>query len=166
MDLRVKMNKGCFYRNELWFSHAYQHLNNSSRDLLQCLYTEINKAQVKGKWEDFRNGELSFVESDYMELTGRCKQTYLTARNQLIEVGFIKMTHRGGGGRGDRAMYRVLFCNDVLIKHQRWRRYPDENWANEIPKSRGLTIGKDTRWKRGQSGRKVIFHPKELDPKV
>ena len=128
MDLKVKMKKGGFYRNELWFSPAYQHLNNSSRDLLQCLYTEINKVKVKGKWEDFRNGELSFVESDYRRLTGRCKQTYLTARNQLIEVGFIKMTHRGGGGgRGDRAMYRVLFCNDVLIKHQRWRRYPDEN---------------------------------------
>ena len=41
-----------------------------------------------------------------------------------------------------------------------------QNWANEIPKSRGLTIGKETRWKKGQSGRKVISYPKELDPKV
>ena len=107
------------------------------------------------------------MESDYRILTGRCKQTYLTARNQLIEVGLIEMTHRGGACRGDRAMYRVLIADDVRKEHQRWRRWdPEENWANEIPKSRGLTIGKDTRWKRGQSGRKVIFHPKELDPKV
>lgn len=153
MDLKVKMKKGGFYHNELWFSPAYQHLNNSSRDLLQCLYTEINKVKVKRTWEDFRNGELSFVESDYRILTGRCKQTYLTARNQLIEVGLIEMTHRGGACRGDRAMYRVLFCKDILIKHQRWRRYPEENWANEIPKSRGLTIGKNTRWKIGQTRR-------------
>jgi len=153
MDLKVKMKKGGFYRNELWFSPAYQHLNNSSRDLLQCLYTEINKAQVKGKWKGFRNGELSFVESDYKRLTGRCKQTYLTARNQLIEVGFIKMTHRGGACRGDRAMYRVLIAKDVRKEHQRWRRYPEENWANEIPKSRGITIGKTTQWKKGQTGR-------------
>ena len=166
MDLRVKMNKGCFYRNDMWFSPAYQCLTRGARDLLQCLYTEINKAKVKGKWKEFRNGEISFIESQYTELTGRCKQTYITSRNLLIEVGFIRMTHRGGAGWGDRAMYRVLFCDDVLIKHQRWRRYPGENWANEIPKSRGLTIGKATQWKKGQSGRKVIFHPKELDPKV
>ena len=166
MDLRVKMNKGCFYRNDMWFSPAYQCLPRAARDLLQCLYTEINKANVKGKWKEFRNGEISFIESQYTELTGRCKQTYITSRNLLIEVGFIRMTHRGGACRGDRAMYRVLFCNDVLIKHQRWRSYLKEKSANEIPKSRGLTIGKDTRWKRGQSGRKVIFHPKELDPKV
>ena len=44
------MNKGCFYRNELWFSPAYQSLSLSSRDLLQCLITEINKVNVKGEW--------------------------------------------------------------------------------------------------------------------
>ena len=96
MDIKVKMDKGCFYRNDLWFSPAYQSLSLSSRDLLQCLVTEINKSKVKGKWLSFRNGELSFTESDYTKLTKRSKQTYLNARNQLIETGFIKMTHRGG----------------------------------------------------------------------
>ena len=166
MDIKVKMNKGCFYRNELWFSPAYQSLSLSSRDLLQCLVTEINKVQVKGDWKSFRNGELSFTESDYIKMTGRSKQTYLNARNQLIETGFIKITHRGGNCRGDRAMYRVLIADDVRIEHQRWRKYPEQNWANEVPKSRGLTIGKGTRWKKGQSGRKVISHPIGLDPKV
>ena len=166
MDLKVKMNKGCFYRNELWFSPAYQHLNNSSRDLLQCLYTEINKAQVKGKWKEFRNGEISFIESQYTELTGRCKQTYITSRNLLIEVGFIRMTHRGGACRGDRAMYRILIADDVRIEHQRWRRYPQENWGQDVPSSKGLSIGKETRFKKGQIARKVISHPNELDPKV
>ena len=166
MDIKVKLNKGCFYRNELWFSPAYRRLTIGARDLLQCLYTEINKANIKGNWKEFRNGELSFVESQYTELTGRCKQTYIDSRNLLIEVGFIEMTHRGGTCRGDRAMYKVLFADGVHSDHQRWRKYPEQNWANEVPKSRGLTIGKETRWKKGQSGRKVISHPKELDPKV
>jgi hypothetical protein len=166
MDIKVKMNKGCFYRNDIWFSPAYLSLSISSRDLLQCLVTEINKAKVKGKWVSFRNGELSFIESDYIKLTKRSKQTYLNARNQLIETGFIKMTHRGGNGSGDRGMYRVLIADDVRIEHQRWRKYPEQNWTNEIPKSRGLTIGKETRFKKGQSARKVISHPIELDPKV
>ena len=76
------------------------------------------------------------------------------------------MTHRGGNCRGDRAMYLVLIDKDVKIEKQRRRRYPEQNWANEIPKSKGLTIGKETRFKKGQSGRKVIFHPIALDPKV
>ena len=164
MDIKVKMNKGCFYRNELWFSPAYQSLSLSSRDLLQCLITEINKVNVKGEWVSFRNGELSFTESDYIKMTGRSKQTYLNARNQLIETGFIKMTHRGGNCRGDRAMYRVLIADDVRIEHQRWREYPEQNY--EIPKSRGLTIGKETRFKKGQSARTVISHPIKVDPKV
>ena len=125
MDIKVKMNKGCFYRNEIWFSPAYQRLTIGARDLLQCLYTEINKANIKGNWKEFRNGELSFVESQYTELTGRCKQTYIDSRNLLIEVGFIKMTHRGGACRGDRAMYRVLFADGVHSDHQRWRKYPE-----------------------------------------
>ena len=166
MDIKVKMNKGCFYRNDIWFSSAYLSLSISSRDLLQCLVTEINKAKVKGEWVSFRNGELSFIESDYIKLTKRSKQTYINARNQLIQTGFIKMTHRGGNGGGDRGMYRVLIADDVRIEHQRWRKYPEQNWTNEIPKSRGLTIGKKTRFKKGQSARKVISHPIELDPKV
>ena len=166
MDIKVKMNKGCFYRNDLWFSPAYQSLSLSSRDLLQCLVTEINRVKVKRDWKSFRNGELSFTEPDYIKLTGRSKQTYINARNQLIETGFINITHRGGNGSGDRGMYRVLIVDDVRSEDQRWRRYPEQNWANEIPKSRGLTIGKDTRWKKGQSGRKVISHPIGLDPKV
>ena len=109
MDIKVKMNKGCFYRNDLWFSPAYQSLSLSSRDLLQCLVTEINRVKVKRDWKSFRNGELSFTESDYIKLTGRSKQTYLNARNQLIETGFIHMTHRGGNCRGEGAGIKITF---------------------------------------------------------
>ena len=166
MDIKVKMNKGCFYRNDLWFSPAYQSLSLSSRDLLQCLVTEINKVKVKRDWKSFRNGELSFTESDYIKMTGRSKQTYLNARNQLIETGFIHRTHRGGNCRGDRAMYLVLIDKDIKIENQCWRKYPKENWTDKIPKSKGSAIGKETRFKKGQSARKVISHPIELDPKV
>ena len=167
MDIKVKMKKGCFYRNDVWFSPAYQKLSLSARDLLQCLYTEISKAKIKRDWIAFKNGELSFTESEYKQLTGRCSSTYLNARNQLIEVGFIEMTHRGGSCRGDRAMYKILFgIKSISPSKEKWRRYPEENWTDDIPKSKGLTIGKKTQWKKGQSGRKVISHPIEVDPKV
>ena len=166
MDIKIKMKKGCFYRNDVWFSPAYQKLSLSARDLLQCLYTEISKAKIKRSWIAFKNGELSFTESEYKILTGRCSTTYLNARNQLIEVGFIEITHRGGNCRGDRAMYKILFgIGGMSEEEEKWRRYPDENWKHLIPKSKGLTIGSKTRWKKGQSGRKDISHRKKLGTK-
>ena len=167
MDYRVKMDKGCFYRNDVWFSPTYQRLTNSARDLLQCLWTEIIKREIRKEWKEFKNGNLSFTEGEYKQLTGKCSATFLNARNLLIEVGFIEITHRGGSCRGDRAMYKILFgIKNMPPSKEKWRRYPKENWADEIPKSKGLTIGKKTQWKKGQSGRKVISHPIEVDPKV
>ena len=161
MDIKVKMIKGCFYRNDVWFSPAYQRLTISARDLLQCLWTEIKKREIRKEWKLFENGNLSFTEREYKQLTGRCSKTYQNARDLLIEVGFIEITHRGGSGKGDRSMYKILFgIKDMPLSKEKWRRYPDENWKSEIPKSNGLTIGKDTRWKKGQSGRKLISHPK------
>ena len=162
MDIKVKLRKGCFYNNEVWFSPAYQRLTLGARDLLQCLYTEIKKSKIKTKkatkkeWVFMNNAELSFTEKEYKELTGKCSATYLKSRNQLIEVGFIEQTHRGGTCRGDRAMYSVFFGDKTMpISKQRWRRYPQENWADEIPKAKKQLVGVNTQFKKGKSARKL-----------
>ena len=82
------------------------------------------------------------------------KQTYLNARNKLIESGLIKQTYRGGMCRGDRAKYKLLYLNDVPISEQRWRKYPDQNWLHEIPKVKKLIVGKKTQFTKGKTGRK------------
>jgi len=157
MDLKVKMNKGWFYRNDVWFSEAYLSMPISARDLLQCLVTEINKVHNKRtkKWEETRNGELSFTEAQYIKITGRSKGTYYNAIKELIRRGFIKITHRGGGGSGDRSTFKVLISEEIDKEQQHWRRYPTENWEKEIPKAKDNLVGKKTQWKKGQSGRKL-----------
>ena len=87
MKLKIKMNKGWFYRNDVWFSKAYLSMPISARDLLQCLATKINKVQNKRTkvWSETRNGELSFTESQYVKLTGRSKGTYFNAIKHLIK---------------------------------------------------------------------------------
>ena len=158
MNLKIKMNKGWFYRNELWFSKAYHKLPIAARNLLQCLVTEINKVQNTRtkKWKEQRNGEVSFTESQFRKLTGYTKVTFNTSKNILVERGLIKITHLGGGGgSGDRSMYEVLICDDVPKEKQRWRRYPKENWKHEVPKRKNNLIGKKTQWKKGQSGKKI-----------
>jgi len=178
MNRKVKMNKGCFYRNDVWFSKAYQSLSLSSRDLLQCLWTEINKEQKNGEWVPKRNGKLSFPYSQYKMMTGRSKQTHIKSIKQLIKVGFIKCTKQGGSGQGVMSQYKVLFgIKDMPKEEERWRKYPQENWSHEIKKYPNLLTGEKTRFQKGKSGRNLkstlseltqesSVHPNGVDPKI
>ena len=183
MNKAIKKKKGFYYKNEVWFSPAYQSLPISARDLLQCMLTEFRREKIKMKSERFskewvviNNGEISFTEIDFKKLTGKCSSTYLNARNKLIEVGFIQLKYRGGFGVGDRAKYKLFVGTNLKKEEERWRRYPDENWAHEIPKPKKQMIGVETQWKKGQSGRKTkatlqkhtlhsTNHPIGVDPK-
>ena len=57
------------------------------------------------------------------------------------------------------AKYKILALTELPKVEERWRNYPEQNWESDIPKSKGLTIGKNTRWKKGQSGRKIKSQP-------
>ena len=163
MNKTIKNKKGFYYTNDVWFSPAYQSLSNATRDLLQCMLTEFRRKEVtppksnrfSNKWIITNNNEISFTEIDFKELTGKCSSTWLNARNKLIEVGFIEIKYRGGFGAGDRAKYKLFVGTNLKKEQERWRRYPDENWAHEIPKPKKQMIGIKTQWKKGQSGRKT-----------
>ena len=138
--------------NKLYWSEAYQSLNISARNLLWCFFAEL---KYTGKWGDknnphiyLGNGQLSFTETEFKKQGLGSSQTYINARNQLIRVGFIKITYRGGMARGDMNKYRLLFIKEVHREHQRWRRYPKENWEHEIPKVKDYAVGKKTRFKK------------------
>ena len=74
------------------------------------------------------------------------------------------MTYKGGMGPGDMTKYKVLTMQFIPDEHQRWRKYPEKNWAHEIPKPSKQQIGTATQWKPGQSGRKDKSHPIKIDP--
>ena len=42
-----------------------------------------------------------------------------------------------------------------MLDHQRWRKYPQKNWVNEIPKPKKQLVGVKTQFKKGRTGRKV-----------
>ena len=157
MNLKVKMDKGWYYRNEVWFSEAFKKLPRSAIDLLQCFATEIRKKQQGRKWTIVNNGELSVTQSQFLKLTGYSKSTYIKERNRLIEHGFLIITYLGGGGSGDRSLYKLLICEDIPKEKQRWRRYPKQDWKHEVPKRENNLIGKRTQWKKGQSGKKINY---------
>ena len=160
------------FDHELYWSDAYQSLTRSARNLMICLYTELRWTKIKRKRRKkkfLNNGSVSFTEVEFKEQGLGCSQTYLNARNQLIEVGLIKMTYRGGMTRGDMSKYKLLFTQDIYLHERRWRKYPHENWKHEIPKRKTTMVGRETRFKKIKPTLKNhtlngTIRPKELDP--
>ena len=157
---------GQWYNNELYFSKAYQSLSKSARNLFHCLRNELRwpKGQHKKNRVYTNNGDVSCTVIQFREKFEVTSETYFRARNQLIKVGLIKQTYRGGNGQGDMARYKILALTSLPRSEERWRDYPTKNWESDIPKSKGLTIGKNTRWVKGKSGRKIKSQPIKSNP--
>ena len=152
---------GQWYNNELYFSEAYQSLPKSARNLFHCLRNELRFDKKMNRKERvyLNNGEVSFTITEFKKKFKATSETYIRARNQLIRVGLIKQTYRGGNGQGSMATYKILALTYLPTDQERWRKYPDQNWEKDIPRSKGMSVGKKTRWKKGQSGRKIKSHP-------
>ena len=152
---------GQWYNNELYFSDAYQSLTKSARNVFHCLSNELRwtKKKFKKKKVFTNNGDVSYTVIQFRKRFGVESETYIRARNQLIKGGLIKQTSRGGMGRGDMSKYKILALTYLPRNEERWLDYPNENWERDIPRSKGLTIGKETRWEKGQSGRKKKLQP-------
>lgn len=136
------------FHERLYWSDAYQALSPSARNLMMCFYTEL-RWTGKGKKRTFtNNGKISFSEAEFKFNKLGSSQTYLNARNKLIEVGFIKVTYRGGKARGDMNQHKLLWVDGVNHEQMRWKQYPEENWAHEIPKVEDYAVGRKTRFKK------------------
>ena len=69
----------------------------------------------------------------------------------------------------DRNRYELLFIEGVNRDDKRWKRYPDENWEDEIPKVKDFAVGRETRFKKSKNTLKNdtlngTYPPKELAP--
>ena len=153
----------------LYWSKAYQSLSISARNLMMCFQTEL-RWSGKGKKRIFtNNGKISFSETEFKFNGLGASQTYINARNKLIEVGFIKVTYRGGMSRGDMNRYELLWVDGLKQDGMRWKRFPEENWGHEIPKVKDYAVGRETRFKKIDNTLKDktlngANPPSELDP--
>ena len=132
---------------------AFQSLTKSAQNLLFCTIAEFKRTGKRGsKINPFRyknNGRVSFSETEFRKQGLGASGTYISARVQLIRVGLIRITYRGGMARGDINTYELLINSELAPKSkQRLRRYLDENWEHEIPKVKDYTVGRKTRFKK------------------
>mgnify|MGYP003329625913 CR=1 FL=1 len=80
--------------NKFYWSKAYQSLTLSARNLLWCMVAELKftGSRKKKNFSYTNNGQISFTETEFRKNGLGVSQTYLNARNQLIEKGFIKLS--------------------------------------------------------------------------
>ena len=154
----------------LYWSQAYQSLTKSAQNLLWCFVAELTftGSRKKKNFAYTNNGRISFSEREYKFNKLGSSQTFITSRNKLIEVGFIKLIYRGGMARGDLNQYQLLFIEDVPHYEMRWKDYPSKNWKHEIPKAKDSLVGVKTRFKKKSSTLKNFTlidtnSPNELD---
>ena len=98
--------------NNFYWSEAFQSLTKSAQNLLFCMIAELKYIGKRGsKKNPFRytnNGRISFSETEFFKQGLGASGTYNSAKKQLIKVGLIKITYRGGFARGDMNTYQLL----------------------------------------------------------
>ena len=139
--------------NKFYWSEAFQSLRKSAQKLLFCMIAELRftgkRGNKKNPFTYTNNGEISFSETKFFKQGLDASEIYNFAKKQLIEVGLIKITYRGGFARGDMNTYELLLNSEMVPQHkQRWRLYPKKNWKHEIPKVKDYAVGKKTRFKK------------------
>ena len=138
--------------NRMYWSKAFQSLTKSAQRLLFCMVSELKftgkRGSKKHPFYNTNNGKIAFTEYEWKKQGLGASATYLTARNDLIKVGFIKITYQGGMSRGDMNQYHLLFIEGVKIDQMRWKQYPHKSWEHEIPKPKDYIVGKSTRFKK------------------
>ena len=140
-----------FTFNERFFwSKAFQSLTPSAINLIMCFQTELrwSKSKRKKSRTILNNGNIAFSETEFKLNKLGASPTYINARNLLIKVGFIKSTYRGDMARGYMNRYKLLWKDDVPHNEMRWKLYPSKDWEHEIPKVKGYSVGRGTRFKK------------------
>jgi hypothetical protein len=132
-------------------SDAWNELKLSQIRVFTYIWSCIQWTKIKKKYYAANNGDIEISMVKMKDKLGICNATCTTAVHKLIEVGLIRLTRVGQNKICHK--YKILY-SVVPQKDERWRKYPEQNWKDECPKSPDNLVGKDTRFKS---------HPKELD---
>ena len=105
-------------------SSAFHKLNGRAIEvLLLFLYRrQWKQASRKGKWYTTNNGEIVFPYKEAKKRFKIPKSSFARAIDNLIEYGFIDITHLGGGLIGDCTKYSIS---------NRWRNYDTDRFVQK-----------------------------------
>jgi len=134
-------------------SEAWKVLTKSQINVFIYIWSCLQWGKVKKNWQTANNGAIKISMEKMREKLGIVKGTSTEAIRKLITVGLIRLTREGQNNVCH--MYKILY-SVVPPKEERWRKYPEQNWAHECPKSPNNLIGRKTQFKS---------HPNKVDRK-
>ena len=139
-------SNGMFIHRRMHRNPAFRKLNPSSTFVLfEFLYrrkvTQVPTKVGRGKeWIISNNGEIFFTYDEAENNFGIPRSTFRRAIDQLVDLGFIDITHHGGGMMKDASKYAIS---------ERWKEYGKKEFLKKPrPKdTRGLGFTKEN-WKK------------------
>ena len=142
----MKSSNGMFIPRRMHRNPAFRKLNPSSTFVLfEFLYrrkvTQVPTKVGRGKeWIISNNGEIFFTYDEAENNFGIPRSTFRRAIDQLVDLGFIDITHHGGGMMKDASKYAIS---------ERWEEYGKKEFLKKTrPKdTRGLGFTKEN-WKK------------------
>ena len=142
----MKSSNGMFIPRRMHRNPAFRKLNASSIFVLfEFLYrrkvTQVPTKEGRGKeWIISNNGEIFFTYDEAENNFGIPRSTFRRAIDQLVDLGFIDITHHGGGMMKDASKYAIS---------ERWKEYGKKEFLKKPrPKdTRGLGFTKEN-WKK------------------
>ena len=143
----ISLNKG------LLESEAWNSLTNNQIKVFIYLWSCLVWYRDKKKKISYpsNNGDIKRSSVKMRMDLNISKQTCSKAIHQLIKVGFIRLTRVGENKVCHK--YKILY-EVVPQAEQRWKKYPEQDWENECPKTPNTLVGVKTRFKS---------HPKKVD---
>jgi len=117
-------SKNIWIERAMILSSAFHKLNGRAMEvLLLFLYRrQWKQASRKGKWYTTNNGEIVFPYKEAKKRFKIPKSSFARAIDNLIEYGFIDITHLGGGLIGDCTKYSIS---------NRWRNYDTDRFVQK-----------------------------------
>ena len=117
-------SKNIWIEREMILSSAFHKLNGRAMEvLLLFLYRrQWKQAGREGKWYTTNNGEIVFPYKEAKKRFKIPKSSFARAIDNLIEYGFIDITHLGGGLIGDCTKYSIS---------NRWRNYDTDRFVQK-----------------------------------
>ena len=158
MNFKKYKGLGIYLTPEFYNSKAWDYAGINGQRLFIDLHNGLKYKRSKKRGKEYTNhDQLIFSQDDFCKKYGCSNETYTRARNRLIECGLIRITHKGGNGRGDYTKYKLCYLGGDPLPNgdqERWRMYgvDGKNWAYEKPKSKHR-IGIKNRFQPGESGR-------------
>jgi hypothetical protein len=156
----MKSSNGMFIPRRMHRNPAFRKLNPSSTFVLfEFLYrrkvTQVPTKVGRGKeWIISNNGEIFFTYDEAENNFGIPRSTFRRAIDQLVDLGFIDITHHGGGMMKDASKYAIS---------ERWEEYGKKEFLKKTrPKdTRGLGFTKEN-WEKTAGKNRPIkskYHP-------